>query len=343
MLDARDAFLAADRIRFQGANQKVIWDAFATHGMGFNASTPSADSGDPTPGFASPYTSSAKVTFQGVSTDGTAAPKGKVYVGDYEARATPIADTDSGTALPSSARFAPGSYHLVFAAPGKGMTRWTMTVGAGQTVTKTFRVASNLASSANGATVIDSSGGSLNAAALIDDTEATNWAGVNSAHSVDATHPFVTVDLAGSSARTIKRVNVSAMLRPAAASGTALPVLAADDPDSGARFTALRKFAIEVCTSGCASSTATWTRIYTSANDAFPGAAPRPLAPNLDLRTFDIPDTRAAAVRLVALENQCTGTPAYAGEQDSDPLNATDCKSGSDADLSVRAAELEVY
>ena len=48
-------------------------------------------------------------------------------------------------------------------------------------------------------------------------------------------------------------------------------------------------------------------------------------------------------MRLVALENQCTGTAAYAGEQDNDPSNATDCKANSDADLSVRAAELEVY
>ena len=41
--------------------------------------------------------------------------------------------------------------------------------------------------------------------------------------------------------------------------------------------------------------------------DAFPGVAPRPVAPNLTLRTFDVPDTTASAVRLVALENQCTG------------------------------------
>ena len=61
------------------------------------------------------------------------------------------------------------------------------------------------------------------------------------------------------------------------------------------------------------------------------------------MRSFDVPDTQAAAVRLVALENQCTGTAAYAGEQDNDPANATDCKAASDADLSVRAAELQVF
>ena len=43
------------------------------------------------------------------------------------------------------------------------------------------------------------------------------------------------------------------------------------------------------------------------------------------MRDFDVPDTEAAAVRLVTLENQCTGGPDYAGEQDDDPLNDTDC------------------
>jgi extracellular elastinolytic metalloproteinase len=344
MLDARDAMLGADRMRFGGANQTAIWGAFARRGMGSNASTPNADSGDPTPGFVSPRTTSATVSFKGTSTDGTAAPKGKVYVGDYEARATPVADTDSGTALPSSVKLTPGTYRLTYVAPGKGISRWGVTVTAGQQLTKTFAVAQNLASKSNGATVIGSSAGSLNAASLIDDTESTSWAGVNASASVDATNPFVTVDLAGSAARTIKTVRVSAMLRPAPASDTdGLPVLAADDPDSGARFTALRRFAVEVCSASCATSTATWTRIYTSSTDAFPGLAPRPVAPNLTARSFNVPDTKAQAVRLVALENQCTGTPAYAGEQDNDPLNATDCKAASDADLSVRAAELEVF
>jgi extracellular elastinolytic metalloproteinase len=36
-LDARDAILAADRANNGGQNQKLIWDAFARRGMGFNA------------------------------------------------------------------------------------------------------------------------------------------------------------------------------------------------------------------------------------------------------------------------------------------------------------------
>ena len=70
---------------------------------------------------------------------------------------------------------------------------------------------------------------------------------------------------------------------------------------------------------------------------------PRPVAPNLNLRSFDVPDTPATHVRFVALENQCTGFAGYAGEQDNDVTNDTDCKAASDRDLSVRASELELF
>ncbi len=148
------------------------------------------------------------------------------------------------------------------------------------------------------------------------------------------------VDLAGG-VQTVRRVQVSAMLRPAPADPSDVPLAA--DPDSGSRFTALRRFALEACTSSCDSADATWKRFYTSSADAFPGARPRPVAPNLIMRGFDVRDTRAAAIRFVALENQCTGFSGYAGEQDNDPLNDTDCKTASDRGQSVRAAELQVY
>lgn len=45
-LDARDAVLAADRANFAGANQCLIWDAFAKRGMGYNAKQGSANLGN---------------------------------------------------------------------------------------------------------------------------------------------------------------------------------------------------------------------------------------------------------------------------------------------------------
>jgi len=333
MLDARDAMLAADKMRFRGANQRAMWTAFAANGMGVDAMTPNADSHQPRPGYRVPGVRSATVRLE-AKAGGRKVP-GRFLIGHYEARVTPVADTLKGTKLRNVVRLAPGTYPLLFQGKGTGMHRGRLTVKAGQRVTKVMKVSRNLASKHSGAKVVASSPGSVNATSLIDDTEATNWAGVNETDSVDAKgkSPYVVVDLAGGR-RVVRKVHVSAMLRPAGDDA---------DPDSGSRFTALRKFAIEVCTSGCTTSRARWKRIYTSPANAFPAVRPRPVAPNLNLRTFDVPDTRATHVRLVALENQCTGFAGYAGEQDNDPLNDTDCKAASDRDLSVRASELQVF
>ena len=142
--------------------------------------------------------------------------------------------------------------------------------------------------------MVASTAGSLNAAALIDDSEATNWAGVTTGTSVDASHPSVTVQLAGPGTKTVHRVQVSAMLNPPPPGPLDdVPLLVGqdDDPDSGSRFTALRKFAIETCATACTSA-GSWKRIFTSADNAFPSVMPRPVAPDLTLRSFDVPDTR---------------------------------------------------
>ena len=334
MLDARDSMLAADQMRFHGANQRTLWTAFASNGMGVDAKTPNADSDRPTPGYRAPGVRPGKVVFTASSGDRKV--PGKFFVGRYEARVTPVADTLRKTGLDSSVSFVPGTYDLLFQGDGVGLHRARFTVKAGESRRVSLKVSRNLASKHAGAKVVRYSSGSINAAALVDDTEATNWAGVNESAGVDAKgkNPFVVVDLAGGR-QVVRRVQVSAMLRPAGNDPS--------DPDSGSRFTALRRFAIDVCTSSCTTKDARWKRIYTSPANAFPAVRPRPVAPNLNLRSFDVPDTAATHVRFVALENQCTGYAGYAGEQDNDPLNDTDCKAASDRDLSVRAAELEVF
>jgi hypothetical protein len=334
MLDARDAMLAADRMRFGGKDLKVMWDAFAERGMGKGASTPDADSDAPRPSFTSPLSKHATVRFA----SGAA---GRVYVGRFEARATPVTDTIGRTRLDDTARFTPGRYRMLFATPARGFQRFTMVVKPGQHKVVRLAPPKNLAARKLGAKVIGSTPGSLNTAALLDGTERTAWGGVTEAN-VDSSHPFVSVDLAGGAHR-VWRVQVSAMLNPAPADPSEVPLAADSDPDSGSRFTALRRFALEACVSRCSSSQAVWKRFYTSPADAFPAVRPRPVGPNLTLRTFAVPATRAAAIRLVALENQCTGYAGYAGEQDNDPLNATDCKSASDRGTIVHAAELQVY
>ncbi|MCW2794729.1 M36 family metallopeptidase [Nocardioides sp.] len=323
MLDARDAMLAADRMRFGGKDQSVMWAAFARRGMGKGAHT-TPNSGSPTPSFAAPGAKNARVSFK---TSG----KGKLFVGDYEARATPIADTLPSSKRSNSAAFTPGTYRMLFASRSHGFKRFTMTVKAGQDRRVLVVAPHNLAAKESGAKVLKATPGSLNANQLIDGTEDTNWGGVT-ATNVDRSHPFVAVDLSGGVHR-IKRVQVSAMLNPAGGG----------DADSGSRFTALRKFALDACVQRCSKSSAKWKRFYTSKSNAFPALVPRPVAPNLTLRSFHVKPTRAAAVRLVVLENQCTGTRGYAGEQDSDPFNDTDCKSASDRGKFVHVAELQVF
>ena len=118
----------------------------------------------------------------------------------------------------------------------------------------------------------------------------------------------------------------------------------AADPDSASRFTALRRFALEVCVQLCRWRPAKWKRVYTSSANAFPSVLPRPVAPSLTLRGFKLKKAvKAAAVRLVVLENQCTGFAGYAGEQDNDPINDTDCKTGSDRGTIAHVSELQVF
>ena len=145
------------------------------------------------------------------------------------------------------------------------------------------------------------------------------------------TKPAVTISFAG--AKPVRTIAVSALLDP-------------DDPDADeGRFSALRSFKVETCdgrTANCALPTG-WRALYTSPADAFPSIVPRPLAPDLTLRTFDVPDTTATQIRFTALDNQCTGAPAYQGELDNDPLNATDCDTASDQGTVLHAAEFEVF
>ena len=173
MLDARDAYLAADQMRFGGANQAELWLAFAKRGFGKDAkaSNTAADTDvDPTPDFASLRHSNATVTFT-AQDEKKLAVSTRVYVGKYEARVSPIADTNPATTgqnLDATAQFVPGTYEFVAHAPGYGHVRLTRTFGAGQTVTVALPMRSNWASKAKGATA---TGDGIRFADLIDDTE----------------------------------------------------------------------------------------------------------------------------------------------------------------------------
>jgi extracellular elastinolytic metalloproteinase len=327
MLTARDAYLGADRMRFGGANQAELWNAFARRGMGESASTNTTEDDQPQPAFDSPYADEATVTFSTTDAATSAAVPATVYIGRYEARATPVADTDSATPLSPSVKLVAGSYDVLVRSAGYGLRRFRLTVRAGQSVSQRYALTPNVASKRQGASA---SGAGTNQDDLIDDTESTTW-DVTGSTGVNVSQPSVTISFAG--AKPVRTVAVSALLDPS-------------DPDGDeGRFTALRRFKVETCDgrhANCSLPTG-WQPLYTSPADAFPSVAPRPLAPDLSLRTFDVPNTVATQVRFTALENQCTGGPDYQGEQDADPLNATDCDTASDQGTFLHAAEFEVF
>jgi extracellular elastinolytic metalloproteinase len=344
MLQARDAILAADLMRFGGANQDEIWLGFARSGYGMGAT--SSNSGlaetdtDPVPDFASPNADNATVKFVARDQDGTAL-KARIFVGHYEARVSPIADTDPATPaagtpasvinLDDTAQFAPGTYELLAQAPGYGFVRFRERFRSGHDETIRIRMPRNLASSASGA--VASGDGGTTQPNLIDDTERTQWTapGIVTAGNLTVDGLKVTIDLAGTDPVKVRYVQVSAMLS-----------------STQNRFTAVRQFEVWACNSDRAncSTDAGYARIYTSPANAFPGDPPRPVAPHMILRKFNTPDTKATHLRFVVKTSQCTGGPAFQGEQDADPGNPTDCDSAVPAGSTrsfVRAAEFQAF
>jgi extracellular elastinolytic metalloproteinase len=351
MLDSRDAMLAADRMRFGGANQDELWDAFARRGMGGTASTTGPRDLDAVPGFDSPRrTDEARVSFVAPES----AQKVQVFVGQYEARSTPAADTDLDTALDEQVDLVPGSYEFFARADGFGHVRWTETFAADENRTVVVPLRRNLASLHSGAKI---SGDGVNLEDLIDDTEATNWASLDGKGTASEGKPEgaqvegrqVTVDLAGDAPHQVSEIQVSAVLRGALRDKE-------EDGGSQSRFSALRSFDVLTCdasTGADCSKPESFTKVFSSTEDAFPSRRPRPKVSDLLLRPFDVQDSSATHVRLVVRDNQCTGGPDFQGETnpDSDPAFNPDCDSmAGSPDRAVlrppfdqvRAAELQV-
>jgi extracellular elastinolytic metalloproteinase len=330
MLDARDAMLAADTARFGGANQLEIWRAFAKRGMGVDAITNGTGDTAPIPNFDSAAeTNEAAITFQAVAQDeGNATiTNAKIIVGQFQTRSRAIADTDPATGVADTAKFVPGAYDLIVQAPGYGIQRFTRTFLANQTATVVFPMPTNVASLTKGATITTTATEAADIAArnnLIDDTEDT---GARIGTVAPVAGKSLTVDLAGNSPVMVSSVNVSTSA----------------GPSNSGRFTGVRKFEIRTCNGTCTDPVADFTNVaFTSADDAFPGDVPRPLQPNLNLRSFAITPTLATHVQLRVVTTQCTGQAKFAGDQDDDPFNNSDCPSSASGPI-VRATEFEVF
>ncbi len=329
MLDARDAYLAVDLMRFGGANRAELWRAFAGRGLGEKALSNGASDGQPAPSFESPFATEASVSFSLKDENGSPI-EGKVFVGEYEARTTEAADTISGTVLGNSVKLVPGTYSFVAQANGYGAQRFTRTVKANQSLKANLVMPTNHASRSKGATATASSTMTAEskdgAENVIDDTEGTNWTGTGQLLADQA----ITIDLAGTAPVLIAQVNVSTLLRPAIA----------PEANPQNRFTALRKFRLEASTDGII-----FTPVFTSTDDAFPGGEFRPAAPEMTLRAFVLPSPVSAThLRLVAETSQCQGGPLYQDDQDLDPQRNSDCTTGNAAQATlIRVAEVQAF
>src|SRR3954468_20349019 len=365
MIDARNAMIAADTARFGGANVDLLWLAFAERGFGqAAATTPGGNDDNPIPDFSSPLHQNATLVFNAVAKDGSVLPvNANVYVGDFEARATPIADTNPATAGPNLDNVVPivpsmayvhgdnasrfRAYNFVANAPGYGHVRFKVdALKPGETRNIVIRFPTNYASSFQGAVA---TGDGIFQNLLIDDTENTDW----DVTGRPAQGSQVVVKLGQGAPVTFQQVNVSALItgfvtRPG---DPGTPPQASEN-----RFTALRAFDLYSCTAGAddanptcdGSNDAGWKRILRSQDDAFPGINPRPISPDMILRTWNVPTTTATHVRLVVRSNQCTGQESFQGDQDNDPLNNSDCITGIPGVLPARgmevhAAELQVW
>ncbi|CAN7217501.1 M36 family metallopeptidase [Knoellia sp. LjRoot47] len=322
MVDARNAMLAADLLRFGGANQDLLWNGFAGRGLGQGAASVNSNDSNPTPSFTSAYGDPATLRFNPTDEDGRPVPGAQLFVGEYTARSTPIADTDPATDLADTFSILPGERTYTVLAAGKGQTRVTFTAKPRQTRDMPVKLLTNLASSAAGATV---TGEGVDVPAMIDGDEGST---ATTVPAPSAAQKQFTIDLVGGR-QVVRKVQVSALPEPGAAG----------------RFQNLRSFTVLACDAKgrvLCTQDADFRPVFTSAPDAFPGAAPRPVAPELKMRTFDIPQTAATHLRIALDTNQCQGGPQFQGEQDEDPNNATDCTTAYAGAQTIAVTEVQV-
>ncbi len=235
----------------------VFWTEFAQRGLGTQAQTDGGNDVDPVPAF-DHEDSTRNGTFTGtVVNASTGAPvkDAKVVLGEFEGRVSPLRTTSADGAF--SAPVVGGTYPVTIQARGFGaQTFRNVAVRPGQTTSLRFRLAPNLVSQANGATVVSSSAG--DPGALLDDTEASSWKTVRRGN--------VVVDM-GRNAR-VNAVQVSAY--------------------TTSRFEGLRDFTLQVSTDG-----KVWRNALVK-KSAFGYQTPRPTAPDLHYKSFNLADPMTA-------------------------------------------------
>jgi hypothetical protein len=331
MVDMKDAQLAADVMRTGGKDQEVMAQAFAKGGLGASSDATNGDDTDPTPGFDAPKAYAADnsaVTFALADADTGKPVKGDVHVGTFQARTTPVASTADSDPGPR-ATMVKGTYRLVVRAPGYGLQRVSLSVPGGGAVTKRIALARNLTSRSSGALVVAK--GWVRPGEVVDDDEGTNGGFDGTEAGTPIAGQSLTVTLNGR--KTVRSIAVSALHRPAKETTEDQPA------DFQGRLLGLHEFDVQASSDGGK----TYRTVYRSPEQFFPTGPPRAVAPDLQLRTVNLPAAVTADhLRLLVRSNTCTGTPYFRGDKDNDPLSSSDCPSTPNA-TKVTVTEFQAF
>lgn len=326
MVDMRNAELAAILMRDK-KDYDTVYEAFASRGLGKGAESVGSADTDPTPSFASPVAkNNAKVTFKLVDALTGKPVKGSVFVGEFTARCIPVATTLGDEEPPPTATLLKGQYRLSVQADGYGTQRFTTTVAPGK-ATRVLELQQNVASARFGSGVKGNAGG-VRLGRLVDDTEETN--GAFDGQPVKGRTVTVTF---GTGMTTFNKVAVSALHHVA-------KTLPEGGTEIEGRLLGLRAFDLQVSKDGGK----TFLTFYRSSDDFFPSDRPRPLAPDLILRTIKLEQAVTGnAIRMVIRSNACTGGDDFNYEQENDLLIPSDCRSTATNNTQVTVSELQVF
>ena len=304
-VDHRDALLAADAIRFGGANQAIMWRAFAEHGLGEGAASVGGNDPDPTPSFVDPpRAGTASLQLRPLLDAKDAALK--LYVGDYEGGAcrwpTPTGDHDLGDTGGDDPRRLQlrGRGQRVRAHPGQlavlpGLEGSLPLPLAAKPRLRRGWVRRRRVTASTTAQLIDEDRGDEPGPSL----------------TVHGRASPLTVDLAGDQACGGPRVQVSAMLRPSIDAGRPRHAEPFQRP-ARLRGPGLRRHQ-----EGLFGPRLPTQRVYTSPADAFQTSPARPRGADLVIESFKIPTTKGDP------PDPCGPSPPSAPATRSTPVSRT--------------------
>ncbi|MFC4558360.1 M36 family metallopeptidase [Virgibacillus kekensis] len=264
MEDMRTAIVTAEFERYGGEYSDVLWKAFAQRGLGVDAFSNGGNDTDPIPAFNHPDEDQNGLLFGKVVNASTNKPieGARIIIGQYEARTSPAVVTSSGGkfGLP----MVEGTYDVTIQAEGFGSrTIESVEITAGKKNRMQLKVEPNLASSFNGAEVISASSVSDSnpVKMVIDDTEASVYA--SETEESGFTGAEFVIDLAGDQATKLSHIQVSAF-----------------KDVSKNRFATLKDFTVQTSIDG-----ENWETVI---EDTFTAGKPRPNAPDLQYKGFDL-------------------------------------------------------